>query len=64
MIDIRALKAEIVRNGYNQADVATAIGISARTFTRRLQQRDFGMKEIEAMIDFLKIQKPADIFFA
>ena len=64
MLDVKALKAEIVRNGYTQYDVAQAVGISPRTFTRRLQEKDFGIKEIEIMIELLKIKEPSDIFFA
>lgn len=64
MLDVNALKAELVRNGYTQKKMAEKLGMSARTFTRKLQKEDFGGKEMCAMIEILNIRNPARIFFA
>ena len=64
MLDVKALKAEMVRNGYNNVTMAKELGITSRTFTTRLKTGDFGSKEIEIMIDKLKLSTPMKIFFA
>ena len=64
MLDVNALKAEMVRNGYNQQTLAQEIGITSRTFATRLKTGDFGSKEIEIMIKKLKLDDPISIFFA
>ena len=64
MLDVKSLKAEMVRNGYTQKSLARAIGITPRTFATRLKTQDFGSKEIEIMIELLKLDEPMKIFFA
>lgn len=64
MIDTRALKAEIVRNGLTQGKLAQKIGISSRTLTQKLKRGIFGSDEIERMINVLNIHDPVSIFFA
>lgn len=64
MLDVNALKAEMVRNGYNQISLATELGITPKTFASRLKTGDFGSKEIEIMIHLLHLENPMDIFFA
>lgn len=64
MLDVKALKAEIIRNGYTQAKISEEIGISPRTFSNKLKSGDFGAKEIEIMIDKLNLTDPMSIFFA
>lgn len=64
MLDVKALKAEMLRNGYNNSTMAKELGITSRTFTTRLKTGDFGSKEIEVMIDKLKLSEPMEIFFA
>lgn len=64
MLDIKALRAEMARNGYTQASLAEAIGISPRTFANRLKTGDFGCIEIERMMHLLNIANPVSIFFA
>ncbi len=63
MIDVKALKAEVVRNGYTQEKLAKEIGMSARTFSNRLKKGVFGSDEIELMITILNIKEPIPIFF-
>lgn len=64
MLDAKALRAEMIRNGYNNQTMSAALGITPRTFTNRLKTGDFGAKEIEIMIAKLNLDKPMDIFFA
>ena len=49
MLDVKALKAEMVKNGYTQVSLSEAIGMSPRTFYTRLKTGDFGTKEIEGI---------------
>lgn len=64
MLDKNALRAEIVRNGLTQKEVAKMIGISEKTFITRMNRGAFGTDEAEVMIRELKIKNPARIFFA
>ena len=62
-MNIQALKAEMVKCGYTQAEVAKMIGISETTMSRRMKEKNFGLDEAQKMIELLKIQNPQDIFF-
>ena len=64
MLDRNALKAEMVRNGMTQKDVAKAIGISEKTFISRMKNGDFRFDEAQVMVDLLRIKNPSAIFFA
>lgn len=64
MLDRNALKAEIVRNGLTQKEVAKMIGISEKTFISRMRKGAFGTDEAEIMIRLLGIKHPVEIFFA
>jgi len=64
MLKVKELKAEMVRNGYNNKTMSEALGITTKTFNNRLKTGDFGVKEIEIMIDKLNLKNPMDIFFA
>lgn len=64
MLDVRALKAEMVRNDYTQSKMAAELGISTRTLYNKLNSGEFGNKEMEIMIDKLKLKDPMSIFFA
>ena len=64
MLDVKELKAAMVRKGYTQASLAEICGITSRTMTNRLKTGDFGAKEIEIISDALEIKDPMSIFFA
>lgn len=64
MLNVRELKAEMVRHGYNQETLAKAIGMNPRTFYNRIKSGDFGVNEIEKIMDVLHLESPMDIFFA
>lgn len=63
MIDIRALKAEMVRNGYTQVALANELGMTPRTLSNKFKNGVFGSDEIEKMIVVLNLKNPLDIFF-
>lgn len=64
MLNKRALKVEFVRNGMTQKDVAHALGISEQTLIRRLKKGNFGLDEVNQLIEILHINNPCEIFFA
>lgn len=64
MLNKRALKVEFVRNGMTQKDVAHALGISEKTLIRRLKEGNFGLDEVNQLIEILHISNPCEIFFA
>ncbi len=64
MIRTDELRGIIAKNGKSQRDVATAIGVTEKTFYLKMKKGIFGSDEIEKMIDFLQIENPVDIFFA
>lgn len=64
MIRTDELRGIIAKNGKTQRDVATAIGVTEKTFYLKMKKGVFGSDEIEKMIDFLQIENPVDIFFA
>ena len=64
MLNKNALKAEFVKNGYTQKDIAKILGISEKTLISRLNRGVFGTDEAQILVDTLKIKKPTDIFFA
>lgn len=64
MLDKNALRAEIVRNGMTQKDVAVELNMSEKTFISRMKKGVFGTDEVEKMITVLNIKNPQAIFFA
>jgi hypothetical protein len=63
MHDINAIKAEMVRNGYNNTTMAAALDITPKTFGARLKTEDFTSSEISTMINLLNLKEPWNIFF-
>lgn len=64
MLDRKALRAEIVRNGLTQKELATILGMSEKTFITRMKKGVFGTDEVEIMVSTLNIEDPLRIFFA
>ena len=64
MLDKKALKAEMARNGITQKELANKIGISEKTFISRMKRGVFGTDEAEIIIGALSIENPQAIFFA
>ena len=64
MIDINRLRSEIVRAGMTQKLVASALGMSENTFSKKINTGKFGLEDAEKMIKLLGIQDPVAVFFA
>ncbi len=64
MLDVRALKAEIVKKGYTQAMFCEKIGMAHSTFVRKMKLKSVTTSEAEKMIEILEIKDPVGIFFA
>lgn len=58
------LKGLMAKNGFTQAKMAKAIGMTPKTFYNKMKLGVFGSDEIQIMIDHLNIENPAEIFFA
>lgn len=63
MFDANQLRAEIMRAGLTQKEVANSIGISANTFSTKMKSGTFGLDEAEKIIELLGIKDPSAIFF-
>lgn len=64
MIRTDELRGIIAKNGYSQSDVAKMIGITPKTFYKKMKIGVFGSDEIQIMINELHIKDPISIFFA
>lgn len=64
MINQNLLRAEIVRNGMTQKELAKRLGMSETTFIRKMKKGVFGTDEASKMINELGIENPTRIFFA
>lgn len=64
MININALRAEWVKNGLCQKDVAQMIGVNPKTLSLKLKKGVLGSDEIDILINKLNISDPMKIFFA
>lgn len=63
MIAVRKLRGIMAEQGISQKKLANELGISAKTFYNKMQKGVFGTDEAEKLIEILKIENPADIFF-
>ncbi len=63
MIDKNALKAEWVKKGLRQKDVADILKVTPKTLYTKLKKGVLGSDEIETLIVKLDIENPMDIFF-
>ena len=64
MLNVNALKAEWVKKGLTQQDVAHMVGISTKTLSLQLKRGILGSDTIEILIKELEIKNPVEIFFA
>lgn len=64
MIQTDELRGIIAKRRMSQAEVASVIGISPKTFYNKMKKGVFGSDEIETMITYLKIDNAMEIFFA
>ena len=63
MINANKIRARIVELGMTQQQVAEQIGMSAKTFSIKMNNGKFGLDEADRMIEVLKIDKPDNYFF-
>ena len=64
MVNTNLLRAEWVKKGLTQDQVAKELGSCGKTLTDRMKKRCFRSNEIEMLISFLDIKDPMPIFFA
>lgn len=64
MINTQKLKGVIAEKGTSQRQVALAIGITEKTFYKKIENGVFGSDEIDKMIELLEIEDPLPIFFS
>ncbi len=64
MVNTNALRAEWVKKGMTQSQVAERIGISSKTMSNRMKKKEFGTDEVNKLITLLSIKDPMQIFFA
>lgn len=64
MLNTSKLRGIIAEKGYSQAQVANKIGMTDRTFYRKMKEGVFGLDEAEKLIQLLDIEDPSSVFFA
>lgn len=64
MLDRKRLRAEILRHGKKQKDMARLLGMTDKTFSVRLREGWFRTDEVERMMAVLGMTDPRPIFFA
>lgn len=64
MIKVDKLRGIIAERRMSQADVATSLGITPKTFYEKMKNGVFGSDEIQKMIEILDIEDPMSVFFA
>ena len=64
MINANLIRGKIVEKGLTQAEVAASIGMSAKTFSLKMNSGKFGLDEVDKMISLLNIEEPLRYFFA
>lgn len=64
MLNVKLLKAEIVKNGMTQDEFCKKINMAHSTFIRKMRIGVVTTEEAQKMIQLLKIKNPSEIFFA
>ena len=66
MLNTGLIKGLLAQRGTSGKEAAAAIGISPKTFYRKLKNGNFLLWEAEALFRFLRVPKEraADLFFA
>lgn len=64
MFNKRKFMAQLALNGMTQRDLARELGINESTLYRKIiADGDFSRKEINMIVEILKIEDPVPIFF-
>ncbi|WP_298034294.1 helix-turn-helix domain-containing protein [uncultured Dysosmobacter sp.] len=64
MVATEKLRGIIAEQGFSQRQVAKKLGMTEKTFYSKMKKGVFGTDEVDQMIGILKIDNPAEIFFA
>ena len=64
MIDVNKLRGRMAEKGRNGQDMTKVIGKTPKTFYLKMKAGVFDSDEIEAMVKYLEIMNPLEIFFA
>ena len=64
MVQTERLKWEISAQGMTPAEVAWHMGMSPRSFGRKLETGKFGSDEMQELTALLELRHPEEIFFA
>lgn len=66
MIDKNELIGEMAKNGYNKTKMAKELGITLKTFSKKLNTGKLGADEMETIIKILQLDNETayKIFFA
>lgn len=66
MINTNELIGEMAKNGFNKTQMARELGITLKTFSKKLETGKLGTNEMEAIIEILQLDKETacKIFFA
>lgn len=64
IIDVNRLRGIITERGISQRQLANCLGITEKTFCIKVETGILGTEEAEQLIQLLRIENPAEIFFA
>lgn len=63
MLNVRELRACMVRKGYTQMQLAKELGMTPKTFGVHINQGTLGLDDAAKLIRILDIKDPMPIFF-
>jgi len=58
------LRAELIKQNKTQADLAKMLGLNKNTVSVKMSTGNFTLNQANAIVHWLKIKKPGEIFFA
>lgn len=64
MVDVNKIRGIIAERGLSQRKVAEELGITEKTFYRKMRIGVFGTDEASRLVEILAIENPGEIFFA
>lgn len=64
MVDQKKIKALMVEHDLTGKMMAARMGMSDKTFYRKLNSGNFGTVEMNKLVEILDIRDPAEVFFA
>lgn len=64
MVDVKELKAQIVRSGLSVETVYSGLGLTKKQWYFRMNNKTLDSNEMLKLIDMLHIENPIPIFFA